>query len=245
MLRNIFQIALCHGRLAQSETPVLSVQEVDRTARVNNKKIYFSSSSSSDASDHEMETTQETPPEVNVIVPPIRLSEEEMLRALKEQMGSLQTLTFAHLARMEQRLCEQYGVQHFEDLSHGTFLKYIEQNEQSLFSDQTSFQLVSSSREESRPTRQIVSREELNQFLLHAREKLFDQPSVEPLLCYHFQVQSVEELGYGTFRSIWDSLEEEGKPIDSDIHYECLVVDDLVLTEQASNSAVDGKQVCW
>ena len=243
MLRNIFQIALCHGRLAQSEPSVPAVAEVSRPARASNKKIYFSSSSSSDSSsDEAMETTRESPVEASVILPArTRPSEEEMLRGFKEQLGSLQTLTFAHLSRIEQRLCEHYGVRHFEELDHGTLLKFIEQHERSLFSDQTRFHLASSSAKESCPT---IAREELERFLLQAREKQFDQPSIEPLTCYHFQVQSVEELGYGTFRSIWNSLEENRKSINSDVHYECLVVDELTLVKQAEQSIRAGKEKC-
>ncbi len=91
MLRNIFQIAICHGHLAIPDQTIQSKKPVKKTERVTSKKIYFESS------DSEVESPE---PVIN------HPNENEILQAFKEQIGAVKTISFTLLFRIEQRLCE-------------------------------------------------------------------------------------------------------------------------------------------
>ena len=205
MLRNLFQIALCRGRVTtQPEPPPPTVLP---------KKIYFSSSEESSEDEKEV---------IKKILP----SEQEILQAFKDQIGSLKSLNFKHLSRIEQRLCEKYQMKSFEEFHQGSFMKYLEQHDQVLFSSDMTLNLISSkSQEKTMMITKNITREDLEQFLRQAKEKTTDRSELEQLVNYHFQVQSFEQCGYGSLQSMINSIEEKQFSSSTDHHYECLIVD--------------------
>jgi hypothetical protein len=224
MLRNIFQIAICHGRLASSDQ---TAELAAKNNHVTAKKTYFNSSDSSD-SDVEVTTKKNKSPEPVVTRP----TENEMLQAFKEQLGSLSTITFTLLSRIEQRLCEKFKVSRFDELEYGSFMNYIEQNEKLLFPVNTTFNFSSFESNENHST-VLISLEDLKQFISQALDKSIDQQYTEQLICYHFHIESFEQLGHGSFRSIINSINQ--KPKHTCIHYECFMFDEIPLLKQVSN----------
>ena len=196
MLRNIFQIAICHGNLEVPDQPIKSTYLSNKKTCVTNKKIYFNSSDSSDN-------------EIQLVTEPIikssetiinRPNENEVLQAFKEQIISLKVITFPLLSRIEQRLCEKFHVIYFHELGHGTFNNYLTQNEQLLFVNDPKFRFsFSEDNNNNNHAKSVVSFEDTEQFLLQAVDRSVDQQYIEQLACYHFQIQSFEQLGHGSF----------------------------------------------
>ncbi|CAF1199024.1 unnamed protein product, partial [Rotaria magnacalcarata] len=221
MLRNMFQIAICHGKL---DMPVRAIESKEASNKA--KKIYFDSS---DESDTEVKLTKE--PCERVVNHP---SDNQLLQAFKEQIGSLKSLTFTLLTRIEQRLCEKFTVAQFHELGHDTFSNYIAQNEQLLFPMDIKFNLSSSECDDKHTTR-LVSFEDLEQFIIQIIDRPTDQQYIEQMICYHYQVESFEQLGHGSFRSIFDAIKLNTKPKNTSIHYECLLFDEIPLIKQTLN----------
>ncbi|CAM4781327.1 unnamed protein product [Rotaria magnacalcarata] len=221
MLRNMFQIAICHGKL---DMPVRAIESKEASNKA--KKIYFDSS---DESDTEVKLTKE--PCERVVNHP---SDNQLLQAFKEQIGSLKSLTFTLLTRIEQRLCEKFTVAQFQELGHDTFSNYIAQNEQLLFPMHIKFNLSSSGCDDKHTTR-LVSFEDLEQFIIQIIDRPTDQQYIEQMICYHYQVESFEQLGHGSFRSIFDAIKLNTKPKNTSIHYECLLFDEIPLIKQTLN----------
>ena len=231
ILRSIFQIAICHGRLA---LPDQTMPLPEKKKPVTNKKIYFSSSES----DMELPTPSKPKSPEPVINRP---NENEILQAFKEQIGSLKMLTFASLSRIEQRLCEKFQVTHFQELNHGSFMNYIQQNEQLLFSVDTKFNLSLSECTNTSPT-VVVPFDDLEQFILQALARSSNQEHIEQIINYHFQIESFQQLGYGSFRSVFDSIKQNKKPNNTSIHYECIMLDEIPLPKQKSKSFLEGNR---
>jgi hypothetical protein len=218
MLRNIFQIAICHGHLAIPDQTIQSKKPVKKTERVTSKKIYFESS------DSEVESPE---PVIN------HPNENEILQAFKEQIGAVKTISFTLLFRIEQRLCEKFKITHFHELGYGTFINYIQQNEQVLFPVDTKFHLSSSEVHDSHPT-VVTSFEDLEQFILQALDRSIDQHYIEQIVCYHFQTESFEQLGHGSFRSVLNTIQQNKKSKNRFIHYECIMLDEIPLLKAKS-----------
>ena len=223
MLRNIFHIAICHGHLG---LPNPSIQSVNKSTRATGKKIYFDSSDS----DVELTTPKIKSPEPIINHP----NENEILQAFKEQIGSLKIITFTLLSRIEERLCEKFQTKQFHELGYGTFMNYIQQNQQLLFSADTKFNFSSSESNDSSVTT-VVPFEDLEQFILQAFDRSTDQQYIEQMSCYHFQIESFEQLGHGSFRSVFDSIKQNKKSNNTSIHYECILLDEIPGVKQKSN----------
>ena len=221
ILRNIFQIAISHGRLASSDQIMSTTKKHQSNS---NKKIYF------DSSDSEGELTNDHP------------DENEIIRVFQEQIGSLKVLTFASLSRIEQRLCEKFQVTHFHELGHGTFMNYIQQNEQVLFPSDTKFTLSTSVESNDKPPAVTVPFEELEQFIFQASDRSMDQKYLEQIICYHYQIQSLDQLGYGSYRSILNTIEQNKKSKNLSVHYECMMFDEIPLLKQSTKSCTDLEQ---
>jgi hypothetical protein len=208
LLKNIFQIAICHGELT------LPDRSVDKTP---NKKIYFNSSDSDNESEIKLPDKVRNHP-----------NENEILQAFKDQIGTLKIITFTLLSRIEQRLCEKFHVNHFHELGHGNFSHFIEQNEQFLFPMDTKFNLSSSECTDTKPTN-VIPFDDLEQFILQA----FDHQNLEQMICYHYQIESFEQLGHGSFHSVVNSIKQNKKSINKSIHYECIMFDEIPLSKQS------------
>ncbi|CAF4311132.1 unnamed protein product, partial [Rotaria sp. Silwood2] len=230
MLRNIFQIAICHGNLEMPDQTIQSKQSSNKNQCNTSKKIYFNSSDSSD-NDIELETKPKIKPSEPVITHP---NDSEILQAFKEQIGPLKMITFNLLSRIEQRLCEKFKVTHFQELGHGTFTDYIAQNEQLLFPIDIKFKFSSSECNDNKKTF-IVLFEDLEQFILQILDRSTDQPYIEQVICYHYQIESFEQLGYGSFRSIFNSIKQNKKSQNTSIHYECILLDEIPILKQTLN----------
>jgi hypothetical protein len=217
-LRNIFQIAICHGHLAVPDQIIPS----NKHQSITNKKIYF------DSSESEVESTINHHPDDN-----------EILQVFKEQIGSLKIITFSSLSRIEQRLCEKFQLTHFHELGHGTFMNYIQQNERILFPIDAKFNFSSSSESNDQHPTMIIPFEDLEQFILQALNRSIDQKYLEQIICYHYQIESLEQLGHGSYRSILNTIEQNKKPKHRSMHYECMMFDEIPLLKQRSNSLTD------
>lgn len=237
MLRNIFQIALCHGHLTMGDPANESATSSNKTNSATSKKIYFNSSDSSDNDEKESITKSPEP----VIHYP---NETELFQACKEQTSSLKNVNFTLLSRIEQRLCERFKVTRFEQLGHGTFCNYIAQNENQLFHADTQFKLSSF---ESNNTNIIdrISFEDLEQFILQTLDRFTDQKYIEQIVCYHFQVKSFEQFGHGSFHSVFNAIKQSKKSKNISIHYESILFDEIPVLKQqltkSSTSCRDGK----
>lgn len=225
MLRNIFQISICHGNLT---LPNQTIQSKEITKK--NKKIYF------DSSDSDEELISKVKSRESIINQP---NENEILHAFKEQISSLKIITFNLLSRIEQRLCEKFKVTHFYELGYGTFMNYIQLNEQLLFSIDTKFNFITSKSNDSHPTI-VIPFEDLEQFILQALDRTTDQQYIEQIICYHFQIESFEQLGHGSYRSVMDIIKQNKKSKNISIHYECMMFDEIPLLKQKSKSFLEG-----
>ncbi|CAF0749457.1 unnamed protein product [Rotaria sordida] len=233
MLRNIFQIAVCHGHLEIPDQTIQSKELPIKTQCNTNKKIYFHSSDSSD-NDIELERKSLEP----IIKHP---NDNEIFQAFKEQISSLKIFTFTLLSRIEQRLCEKFKVTYFQELGHGTFNNYIAQNEQLLFSIDTKFKFSSSEYDDDNNNNNNntickISVEDLEQFILQILDRsIIDQQYIEQIICYHYQIESFEQLGHGSFRSIFNSIKQNKKSKNTSIHYECILFDEIPILKQTLN----------
>jgi hypothetical protein len=224
MLRNIFHIAICHGHLGLP--PDQNIQSVNKTNRVTSKKIYFNSSDSD---------VESTPPKTKSPQPVIHhRNENEILQAFKEQIGSIKIITFTLLSRIEQRLCEKFQTNHFHELGYGTFMNYLQQNQQLLFPADTKFNFASSESNDSSTT-VVIPFEDVEQFILQALDRSIDQQYIEQMICYHFQIESFEQLGHGAFRSVFISIKQNKKSNNTSIHYECMMLDEIPMLKQKLN----------
>lgn len=219
MLRKIFQIALCHGQLTLPEPSSIPSKKMDS---VTNKKIYFDSSDSDEEEEEEEKLVIKHP------------NENEIFQAFKEQIDSLKMITFNFLFRIEQRLCEKFQVKNFHELGHGSFMNYIQQNEQLLFPMDAKFNFSSSESNEIHPTAAIIPFEDLEQFILQALDRSIDQQYIEQIICYHFQIESFEQLGHGLYRSVLNIIQQNKKSKNTSIHYECMMFDEIPLIKSKS-----------
>ena len=223
MLRNIFQIALCQGRLTLPDRDLEPAQVTLPRAQGTSTKVYFHSSDSE---------TDETPDAVHVAAKPLaRVNEDDIVQAFKEQLGSLRALTFPLLSRIEQRLCEKFAVARFEDLTHGTFTAFIEQHEPSLFPVDMRFNVGSFASHDA-TAQLVIPLKDVEDFIRQALRKSIDHATIEPLLCYHFHVESFAHLGYGSFRSVLDAMQSSSASPTSSIHYECILCVEVPLLQQ-------------
>lgn len=223
MLRNIFQIALCQGKLEVPEKKTINSKESSNQNNCpGNNKIYFESSEESEG---EVKIKEESPDrKIN------HPNENELLQAFKEQIGSLKKINFTLLSRIEQRLCEKFKVIQFDELGYGTFNNYVALNEQVLFSNDIKFNLSSS---ETNDNKTLISYEELEQFILQTLHRSIDPKHIEQMVCYHYQIECFEQLGHGSFRSIFDSIKNNRKSKNTSIHYECMISNEIPLCKQA------------
>ncbi|CAF3462891.1 unnamed protein product [Rotaria sp. Silwood1] len=230
MLRNIFQIAICHGNLEMLDQTNQSKQSSHKNKSNTSNKIYFHSSDSSD-NDVELEIKSQTKSSEIVINHP---NDNELLQAFREQFGSLKNITFTLLSRIEQRLCEKFHVIHFQELGHGTFTNYMTQNEQLLFPIDTKFQLSSSENNDNNPVF-LISFEDLEQFILQILDRSTDEQYIEQIICYHYEIESFEQLGHGSFRSIFNSIKQKKKSKNTSTHFECALFDEIPILKQTLN----------
>jgi hypothetical protein len=228
MLRNIFHTAICHGHLGLPSNQ--SIQSVNKTNRVTSKKIYFNSS------DSDVESAITTPPKTKSPQPPVihQRNENEILQAFKDQIGSIKIITFSLLSRIEQRLCEKFQTNHFHELGYGAFINYLQQNQQLLFPADTKFNFASSESNDSSTT-VVIPFEDVEQFILQAFDRSIDQQFIEQMICYHFRIESFEQLGHGAFRSVFNSIKENKKSNNTSIHYECIMLDEIPILKQKLN----------
>ena len=222
-LRNIFQIAICRGHLSLPDSPM-------KAKPTTNKKIYFESS---DSSDSEVESP------VTVNYP----DQTQIFRAFKEQLGASDILTFTSLATIEQRLCEKFQITEFSQLGQGTFLHFVQQHESTLFAVDTKFHFASSSNSPDIHSTTIVPFEDLEQFILQARNRPIEQKYLEEMICYHYQVELFEQLGHGSYRSVINTVRQNNKPMNLSIHYECLMFNEIPLLEQQSKSSLNKREL--
>jgi hypothetical protein len=225
MLKNIFQIAICHGDL--------TLPDQKKNDHIKNKKIYFDSSDS----EEELISKIKSPELVVVMNHP---NEKELLQAFKEQINSLKIITFHLLSRIEQRLCEKFQVIHFYELGYGNFMNYIQQNEQLLFSIDTKFNFISSESNENH-SKILIPFEDLEQFILQTLDRSIDQQYIEQIICYHFHIESFEQLGYGSYHSILNTIKQNKKTKNTSIHYECIMFDEIPLLKQKLKSSFEGR----
>jgi len=228
MLKNIFQIAICHGHLT---LPDQTIQLSKKDKRMKNKKIYF------DSSDSDVELTKKIKSPEPIINHP---NENEILQAFKEQMGSLKIITFNLLSRIEQRLCDKFQVTHFHELGYGTFMNYIQQNEQLLIPIDMKFNFSSSESNDTHHPIVIIPFEDLEQFILQALDRSTDQQYIEQIICYHFQIESFEQLGHGSYHSVLNIIQQNKKSKNTSIHYECIMFDEIPQLKQKSKSFLKG-----
>ncbi|CAF1164398.1 unnamed protein product [Adineta ricciae] len=225
MLRNIFQIAICRGNLTLPDSNIRSLRRTDHAVA---KKIYFSSS------DSEPEATT---PSSKAELPKSaknQPSEHEIIRELKEQMSSLKSLSFTLLSRIEQRLCERFQVTIFQDLGYGSFMNFVQQNEQLLFPAEFQFNFSSIQSNGIKPA-VLVPLEEIEQFILHTNDRLINEQCLQQMICYHFHIETFEQLGYGSFHSVLSTIKQQQSIKRTFVHYECTMLDELPLIKQKSN----------
>ena len=122
---------------------------------------------------------------------------------------------------------------------------YLTQNEQLLFVNDPKFRFSFSEDNNNNNAKPVVSFEDTEQFLLQAVDRSADQQYIEQLACYHFQIQSFEQLGHGSFRSVYNSVKQNQKSKMTSLHYECIMFDEIALLKQtlnrASRSFLEGK----
>ncbi|CAF1202196.1 unnamed protein product [Adineta steineri] len=233
MLKNIFQIALCHGNLTIPPPPPPD-KPAPTTDRTISKKIYFNSSSDSDI---EIEVTPKIKSSERVINYP---NEKDILQEFKEQINSLKQITFNLLYRIEQRLCEKFQVKNFQELGQGTFMDYIQRNEQLLFPVNIKFELFSSKlHENNNNSITTIPYEDIEQFILQTLNKSTDQQNIEQMICYHFQIESFEQLGHGTFPTLFNSIKQKKKLHHTSIHYECLMLDEIPIIKYTTKPSIE------
>ena len=196
-------------------------------AQATAKKTYFDSTDSADSEG------EETPEVEHVAVKPVvtRVKEDDIVQAFKEQLGSLRTLTFTLLSRIEQRLCEKFAVARFDDLTFGTFTTFIDQHESLLFPVDMRFNVSSSTPPETK-AQLVIPLKDVEEFIRQALHKSIDQATIEHLLCYHFHVESFAHLGHGSFRSVLDAMQSSSVSSASSTHYECILCAELPLLQQ-------------
>ncbi|CAF1197482.1 unnamed protein product [Adineta steineri] len=232
MLKNIFQIALCHGNLTVPPPP--PDKPASKTDRTISKKIYFNSSSDSDI---EIEVKPKIKSSERIINYP---DEKDILQEFKEQINSLKQITFNLLYRIEQRLCEKFQVKNFHDLGQGAFIDYIQRNEQLLFPVNIKFELFSSKfHENNNNSITTIPYEDIEQFILQTFNKSTDQQNIEQMICYHFQIESFEQLGHGTFHALFNSIKQKKKLHHTSIHYECLMLDELPIIKYTTKPSIE------
>lgn len=224
-LRNIFQIAICQGHLTVPDSTTASKECSTKTKATANTKIYFDSS---DSEEESAPTSQSAEPTIN------HPDATQILHAFKEQLNGLESITFASLAHIERRVCERFQVNDFHQLGQGTFLHFIQQHESTLFSKDAKFHFASSSNcDDIHPTA-MVAFEDLEQLILQARHRSIEEKYLEEIICYHYQIESFEQLGYGSYRSVMNTIRQNNKSMNLSIHYECLMFDEMPLLEQRS-----------
>ncbi|UJR23006.1 hypothetical protein I4U23_026032 [Adineta vaga] len=228
VLRNIFQIAVCHGNLTMLDSNVQSRTKIDR---VVGKKTYFNSSDS----ETEPVTTLKKKSSEHVINHP---NENEILREFKEQINSLKTITFSLLSRIEQRLCEKFKVTQFQELGHSTFMNFIQRNEQFLFPTDCQFNFSSSKSNDNTSTI-LVPLEDVEQFIFQAFKKSRDQQNLEQMICYHFRVETFQQLGHGSFHSVVNIIQQKQQSKTNSVHYECIMLTEIPFNNQKSKSLVE------
>jgi hypothetical protein len=113
-------------------------------------------------------------------------------------------------------------------------MNYIEQNEQLLFPMDTKFNLSSSEYNNTIPT-VVIPFEDLENFILQA----LDHQYIEQMICYHYQISSFEELGHGSFHSVFNSIKQNKKSLHTSIHYECIMFDEIPLLKQQAKSHLE------
>lgn len=197
MLVNIFQIAICHGQLDQTKIERSKKSE----PTVSNKKIYFDSSESDND-------------EPKKILP----NQNELIQEVQQQMNGLKSLNLSFLSRIEQRLCEKFQVKYFHELNHGTFLDFLQKNQPNLISSEMKFQLANTEK-----SFEQFSFDELEQYIVHVSDPTID---IEQMICYHFRVQSFEQLGHGSYQSVINQIKQKSKPKLPFLHYESLVLNE-------------------
>ncbi|CAF0729244.1 unnamed protein product, partial [Didymodactylos carnosus] len=253
VLRNLFQISICLGRFALPEEEKRTnynnsksspIQQQEKTS----KKTYFpSSATSSDSSSSETSENEKDSKEKKPIVDDrVRPTEENVIEAFKEQISSLETITFQLLERIEQRLCEKFHFERFYELGRGTFVQFLKQNEYlfhekidniqfSFYSDQ---ELLKKKMMVIDMNKTSVSLQEIHQLIFEFLENNNNQKQIseqqekfyEFLICYHYHVDTFTSLGHGTFHNVLSKLKQMKKPITVGgkraISYECTMLDE-------------------
>lgn len=181
VLRSIFQLSLCHGRLTAPET-----QKPSPVEPVSSKKIYFSSSESE-------EETEKRP------------TEEEMIEFIREENFSRENLTIRNLLQLEKRFVENFKVKSFEQICRGSFLEFLDRNEEKIF-DKNSL---------SENENFLIDREEIQQFLVKAKRVHNDFQFVRSAFAQHFQTDFFE-------KSLFDSVRAE-QFVENNIFYCSLI----------------------
>ena len=143
------------------------------------------------------------------------------------------------LSRIEQRLCERFQVTIFQDLGYGSFTNFIQQNEQLLFPTEFQFNFSSIKSNETKPA-VLVPLEEIEQFLLHTSDRSIDEQCLQQMVCYHFHIETFEQLGYGSFHSVLSTIKQQQSIKRAFVHYECTMLDELPLIKQKSNLNIQG-----